>query len=380
MTTTIVFDHRGRKSKDGMGAIEVRYDDGVKKYYINTGIRVRRENFVAGAVVNQVDAPELNDRLGIIYRRIQAELNRCIMEGVEPDIEGIRRRVWKPSDEESNIIDFILEQEGMMQVKSGTLKHYATLRTRLSEFGEIVKWSDLTTENIYRWDAWLHTLKNKDGNPISDGGVYNYHKCLKAIISRAVLFDKITRNPYDLLKGKFKRGDVKRLQYLTDEEMKAVEAIHPLPGSQMAIVRDLFVFQMHTGLSFADIQAFDFSQYQQINGKWINVGNRVKTGVQYITQLSSECLKILARYANQLPQIENGEYNRLLKYLGQVAGIEKPLHSHLARHSFATNMMANGAPIQNVAKMLGHTNIAQTQRYAKVLIESIMGDFDKLEK
>ena len=380
MTTTIVFDHHQRKNKDGMGTIEVRYDDGGNKYYISTGIRVKRENFVGGAVVNQVDAQELNDRLGIIYRRIQAELNRYIMEGVEPDVDEIRRRVWKPSNEESTIIDFIKEQEGMMQVRSGTLKHYATLRTRLDEFGEIVKWSDLTTENIYRWDAWLHTLKNKDGNPISDGGVYNYHKCLKAIISRAVLFDKITRNPYDLLKGKFKRGDVKRLQYLTDEEMKAVEAIHPLPGSQMGIVRDLFVFQMHTGLSFADIQAFDFNQYQQINGKWVNIGSRVKTGVQYITQLSSECLDILRRYDNQLPQIENGEYNRLLKYLGQVAGIEKPLHSHLARHSFATNMMANGAPIQNVAKMLGHTNIAQTQRYAKVLIESIMGDFDKLEK
>ena len=62
-----------------------------------------------------------------------------------------------------------------------------------------------------------------------------------------------------------------------------------------------------------------------------------------------------------------------------VAGIDKPLHSHLARHSFATYMMAKGAKIQNVAKMLGHTNIKQTQRYAKVLTQSVLDDFNRVE-
>jgi site-specific recombinase XerD len=63
-----------------------------------------------------------------------------------------------------------------------------------------------------------------------------------------------------------------------------------------------------------------------------------------------------------------------------MAGIQVPLHSHLARHTFATWMLRNGAKIENVSRMLGHTNIRQTQRYAKMLAESVHEDFDKVEK
>jgi site-specific recombinase XerD len=54
------------------------------------------------------------------------------------------------------------------------------------------------------------------------------------------------------------------------------------------------------------------------------------------------------------------------------------MHSHLARHTFATFMLANGAKIENVSRMLGHTNITQTQRYAKVLAQSVHDDFDRI--
>jgi site-specific recombinase XerD len=59
-----------------------------------------------------------------------------------------------------------------------------------------------------------------------------------------------------------------------------------------------------------------------------------------------------------------------------MAKIETRLHSHLARHTFATMMLRNGAKIENVSKMLGHTNITQTQRYAKTLAQSVYEDYE----
>jgi site-specific recombinase XerD len=59
-----------------------------------------------------------------------------------------------------------------------------------------------------------------------------------------------------------------------------------------------------------------------------------------------------------------------------MANIQTKMHTHLARHTFATWMLRNGAKIENVSRMLGHTNIRQTQRYAKVLAESVHEDFD----
>jgi site-specific recombinase XerD len=78
--------------------------------------------------------------------------------------------------------------------------------------------------------------------------------------------------------------------------------------------------------------------------------------------------------------MDNADYNRQLKALGQIAGIKTRLHSHLARHTFATLMLRNGAKIENVSRMLGHTNITQTQRYAKVLARSVHDEFEKMEK
>lgn len=61
-----------------------------------------------------------------------------------------------------------------------------------------------------------------------------------------------------------------------------------------------------------------------------------------------------------------------------MAGITTRLHSHLGRHTFATWMLSNGVKIENVSRMLGHTNITQTQRYAKVIAQSVHDDYDMI--
>lgn len=80
----------------------------------------------------------------------------------------------------------------------------------------------------------------------------------------------------------------------------------------------------------------------------------------------------------KIPQMSNADYNFQLKELQKMTGIKTRLHSHLARHTFATFMLRNGAKIENVSRMLGHTNITQTQRYAKVLAQSVHDDFDMI--
>ena len=80
-----------------------------------------------------------------------------------------------------------------------------------------------------------------------------------------------------------------------------------------------------------------------------------------------------------MPFLQNHKYNELLKYMGEMLGLQKRLTSHMARHTFATMMLRHGAKIENVSRMLGHTNITQTQRYAKVLAESVHDDFEMME-
>lgn len=385
----MVFDHT-KKAKNRPGPVELRVIVNRRPIYINTGIKVMSREFRFGQIVDRPDAQVLNERLAIISRKVEEEINGCIERGQDVRADDIRRKIWAV-ESKANGTDFLDWAEGqveLLNVKYGTLKHYRTLLRRLKEYKGLSAWEDISVEGLYNFDAWLHKLSARNTEAqrmmgrrperISDAGVHTYHKCLKALLARAVRFGKIPGNPYDSMRGEFKRGETQRTNYLTEDEMAAFCSLHPVEGTQMAVARDVFVLQMYTGLSYSDIMSFDASLYKKVNGVWVATGERIKTGVPYVSQLLPPVVEILERYHWKVPRIDNADYNHALKALGLAAGISTPLHSHMARHTFATYMLRNGVRIENVSRMLGHTNIAVTQRYAKVLAQSVHEDFQKI--
>lgn len=383
ITTKIIYDRKKRAKTEGTGTIEVRVTVARRAYYISTGVRVREKEWKAGMVVNRPDAPMLNERLAIIYEIVDREANRCIKAGEPVSTEILKAKVWpvkEAASTEPKFLEWVERQVEQLTVAYGTKKQYRTLAHRLHEFGDIKRWQDVTAENICAFDAWLHKRQKKDGSVLIDSAVFKYHRSLKALLNRAVTFSKIERNPYELLRGKFKRGDRENVEYLTENEMQAIESLEIPDDDLLRQSRDLFVFQMYTGLSYSDAEAFDINQYRKDGDTYTHIGERIKTGVAYVSQLLPPAIRVLKKYDMKVPQIENHIYNRSLKSIGMSAGIKIPLHSHLARHTFATWMLRNGAKIENVSRMLGHTNIRQTQRYAKVMAESVHEEFDRVTK
>lgn len=381
ITTKIIFDRKKQAGKDGDGILEIRITHARKSIYISTGIHVRAREWKVGRIVNRPDSDILNKRLVTIYEKVSSEADKCIKSSIPLSTETIKRRVYDVKDELSDeplFLKWVETQISMLNVSPGTRKQYKTVLTRLTEFGQIGRWFDITAENISNFDAWLHQRRKKSGEAIIDAAVYKYHRCLKALLNRAVTFGKIERNPYERLRGQIKRGEKENVEYLTESEMKAIENLDVNGDETMEISKDIFIFQLYTGLSYSDAQNFDFGKYKEVDGKWINTGERIKTGVPYVSSLLPPALNVLKKYDYRIPQIENHIYNRALKSIGVMAKISTPLHSHLARHTFATWMLRNGAKIENVSRMLGHTNIRQTQRYAKVLAESVHEEFDKV--
>lgn len=378
MKIDIIF---GRKIKtDGTGMIEFRLMEHRQSHYISTGIKIRKTEWRLGRIVNRQDADAINDRLAILYDRLNAEINNRMKAGLPIDAAELRPVLWSSrATRSNNMYHWLAAQIEMLKLQPGSRQHYHTLLLRLREFKLLMHWHDLTVENIYQFDAFLRQLKNKKGQQISDGGVFTYHKCLKALLYRAVRFGVIDRNPYDRLRGQFPRGEKATIEYLTETEMKAVEAITPTPGTPLGRARDLFVFQMYTGMSYSDTQAFDLANYQYVDGHWQTTDTRIKTGVPYVSRLLPPAVAVLQRNGMRLPTMLNQKYNQQLKNLADAAGVRKHLTSHMARHTFATWALHNGVPIEIVSRMLGHTDIAMTQRYAKVLAEDVTTQFDKLE-
>ena len=391
ITQKIVFDRRKTASRTREGIIEIRVIIDRKAIYLSTGVRIHKNEWAAGMIINRPDAEVLNQRLAIMSEKVGRAVNDAIKQGVKLDVESVKQAVWQfveSQTDEPTFVSWCEKQIPLLGVSEGTAKHYYPLVTRLTEYGRMNRWQDVTVENIANFDSWLHQItkpisdaalkSGKKPEKLSDGAVYNYHKCLKALLNRALVFGLIVNNPYNRLKGKFKRGDRENLEYLTDEEMQKFEAIILPKGDILDTVHDLFIFQMYTGLPFSDMQSFDASDYKLDGKAWRHVGERIKTGVPYVSQLLPPAVKVLEKYGWEIPQISNADYNRHLKSLGQMAGIKTRLHSHLARHTFATWMLRHGVSIENVSKMLGHTNIKQTQRYAKVQAQAVYDDFERI--
>ena len=394
---SLVFDHRNRTPKGEEGPVEVRVTVNRKPYYINTGVRVRKSRLVGNCIRDDAysnDADMLNERLTTIVALVEKEVNRCLEQRKPISVAEIRDAVWDvvpmpDADSAPTIVRWIEEYTRTADIANNTRLHYLTVARRLMEFGRMVRWEQLTVDNIYAWDVWLRSqtvplTKNQiaagmEPQLISSDSVYNYHKYLKSTINKAMKFQILTANPYDQMKGMFKRTKRDVVDYLTEEQMQKVMALTPVPGSQAALALDLFIFQMYTGLGYADTQIFDISQYRCIDGKWTHIGQRVKTGVPYVSQLLPPVVEVLERNGWRVPRMNNQRYNQMLKAIGMVIGIEN-LHSHMGRHTFATYMLSNGAKIENVSRMLGHTNITQTQRYAKVLAKDVHDDFDMVAK
>ena len=394
ITKKLVFDHRGRTKEKNEGPIELRVTANSKPYYINTGVRVRSDQFNGERVVNHRDARLLNERLKDVVLKIETAVNVCIRTGLTIDVAQIKRQAYNVDEKEKHnetaMIDWIDEQIPQLNIKDGTRERYSVTARRMREYGGLMRWDDLTVENIYKWDSWLHKIKKPMSNGdvqagrdvvcIGEAAVYNYHRTLRSLLSRAVKLGVIEANVYDRMRGEFRKGIKENVEYLTEDEIAAIESLRPLDGTQMAMARDLFVFQMYTGLSYSDAQAFDIRDYKKVDGKWMNVGERIKTGVSYVSVLLPQAVDVLERYGMQVPKVNNIQYNASLKVIQQALGIRTKLHSHLARHTFATRALRLGAKIENVSRMLGHTNITQTQRYAKVLAQSVHDDFELINE
>jgi site-specific recombinase XerD len=124
-------------------------------------------------------------------------------------------------------------------------------------------------------------------------------------------------------------------------------------------------------------------------GKWI-ITNRQKTHNKVKIPMLPIAEVLIEKYKDHLktkktktlfPNISNQKLNAYLKEIADLCKIKKNLTFHIARHTFATTItLSNGVPIETVSKLLGHSKIATTQIYAKVIERKVSEDISSLKE
>lgn len=373
---SLLYNRRKNASRKTTAAVEIYIYYNGKQKYISTGIRIYQNEWKHGMVVDRVDAIQLNQALGQLVVDVRKVINQMIEEG-HVNIYAIPERLAKLRIKEVDMFAFFRERVRVRQYgKSEDNKwRYDRFLNFLEDWGQIRNFTDITEAKIIKLDK---DLKSKDlkGNTIWN----NYHRFLNSLIIDAIDAGYLHKNPYKWLhieKGNDRVGIGK---HLTPEEFEKIKNVE-LETDCLQNVRDVFVFQTYTCLSYRDLQEFDMNKVEEVKGKKVYTGMRGKTGIPFTVPLLPPALEVLRKYKGKLPLISNVKYNLYLKEVTKAAGIDKPVTTHWARHTGATLLLNQGVPMEIVSKVCGHSSIKMTEKiYAKLLDETVVKAVSKVEK
>ncbi len=234
------------------------------------------------------------------------------------------------------------------------------LRTKLHR-GDILL-VDITPAMIEQFYIYLNGLMAKNT-------AIHKMKVIKKILKIAMEEGYIRAMPFKVKLVK----DTLQYTPLSVDELRTIRN-RQFETARMAQVRDVFIFACYSGLAFTDLKNLtkDDMLIDEDGKEWI-VKPRQKTKIISHIPLLPIAKELWEKYDYKLPVLTNQKYNSYLKELADVCGINKNLHSHLARHTFATILLNNGVDMVSVSKILGHSNSRITEKtYAQMMPETIM--------
>jgi integrase len=372
---TFIYDRKKVASKTKAGVVELRISDENVRKYISTGVKLLPKEWSNGSVVCRKDFKELNDQLQIIKKKASEIINKMMDEDCL-DINAVPGILKGTLMQSETFIAYAeeLAQRRYRNITKGTQDHYKLLFKFLNEWKGIVYFSDITERKIMKMDDELERRGLKECTR------WNYHKLMKTFIIQAVEDGLVKRNPYSRLD--IKKGNEEGLtRFLSPEEFHRLESCI-IPIERLRKVRDLFVFQAASGLSYTDMAKLVQTDFQVTeDGQYYIHDKRNKTGVFYTAVILEQGVEILKKYHFKLPILGNHKMNVYLKTIRDLCGIDKPIFSHVARHTYATRCLNRGIRLEVVAKLLGHSTTRITQHYAKLLKNNIINEVkDAFEK
>lgn len=289
----------------------------------------------------------------------------------------------------SLMYDFVesLEIEGGRSSK--TAENYTHYLERFIDFAGDIPVANITSDIIRKYRLWLNRYKNGNGETLSTK-TQSYHLiALRGFLQYLVKRDITSLTPSKIELPKTARKQVTFLHF--DEIERLREAIDVTDESGLrdrAIIELLF----SSGLRVSELINLNREHVNTTRREFMVRGKGQKDRPVFISNAAAEhvenylavrhdsLIPLFISYSRNAGHVDtSGEYRRLtarsvqriISKYAKLAGITKHVSPHTMRHSFATDLLMNGADIRSVQTMLGHSDISTTQVYTHVTDEHL---------
>jgi integrase len=324
------------------------------------------------------------DKIEAIAKKIYY---KCKMEGYSPTTDGLKEMIFSKlngSNKKLSFYEFVEEFTELSKntKKKETIDDYNYTIKSLKEFEKYKRRRiDWDTLDMKFYDAYMDYQYNVKGNSQNLFGKRIKH--IKTFLNAAY---ESGNNKHLMYKG------FKRLQfdtdtiYLNEQEIDKMYMLDLSKNKRLERIRDLFIVECLTGVRYGDLMKIT-KEYIFKDSIKIKVS---KTGQVLHTLLLPTTKKILKKYNFILPKISNSNYNKYIKEVGKIAGINQTLTqesyrsgkavsfkrkkyqlitTHTARRSFATNMYKRGySPVQ-IMSITGHKKESTFLTYIRITNE-----------
>lgn len=364
----LVYNRYKKASSNKPASVEIRITHNYKQKYISTGIKLYPNQWKNGKIINCENIIEISKTLN----KMVSDVRSIVFDMVQNnhiDITVISDRLKAMQVKQTEFIEFCIQRAAIRKYGKGedTKERYDRFIKRFSMWGKIKTFNDVTDSSIIDYDNYL-TLQGM--KPYSKW--QNYHRFLNSFIMDAIQEGLITKNPYKHIIINKESSSLGIERCLTPEEFKKLLNTS-MPTESLERVKDLFIFQVYTCLSYSDLRTFNPKYITTIRGAQVYTGKRAKTQKPFTIPLLEPAINILSKYNNTLPIISNVKYNAYLKKIAKYSDINKPISSHWARHTGATLLLNKGVDMRIVARICGHSSVRVTEQiYAKLLDETVV--------
>ena len=355
---------KSKADKKGLAPIEISIVINGDRTYLRLPRKERPEDF-AKAIGSKRD-----NEMKVYCENQRVRLNSIVEDMQFADIEitaenlkecykrGGVAKFYTLGELWQDIIDNKKSEEATGDIQKDTFRRYTIARDAFYEATGYDRNTSAKSVDLQDINRLQQYLRDKG---IRQNTIYQYHARCKSAFLLAFNRGKIKSNPYATFK--MNKGEKNEIIWLTTEELNVL-INKDIQCERLAKVRDLFVFQCFSGLSYADMAELERHDYRKNDqGQIFIEKNRKKTGKKFLSMVLEEGKRILELYDYELPVLSNQKYNTYLKEIQDLCGLDKVLHTHLGRTTYVCYLYQNHVSIDTIATIVGHSTCRTTLRY-----------------
>jgi site-specific recombinase XerD len=395
VTSSVLFYvKRNKELKNGNIPIYARVTINGKRAEFSTQIDISEQAWDSNkgmALGNSKKAKEINQHLELIKLKLREHRIHLEQDNEEITAENVKNRYLGIDCDVRTLLEVFDEHNLKCQQLVGkdysplTAIRYRTCRNHVSEFiknkykKKDIRMTEVTHAFIKDFEFYLKTARN-----IGHNSTVRYIKNLRKIVNMALANNWLKTNPFANITYHLEEVD---MDYLTEEELHRMMSKR-FSNERIENVKNIYLFCCFTGLAFIDVKQLVIDDITEKDGKYWIRKKRQKTKNLCVVPLLPPAVELMKIYKTHpkriedrlvLPVLSNQKMNAYLKEIADLCGINKNLSTHTARHTFATTVtLANQVSMEVVSKMLGHSNINMTKKYARVVDELINKDMEKV--